>query len=79
MACGGKDSHLVLHGPRIKITNSTHAPDSLRAIVLPAKLAAQVADVEVDASIEGGELSVKNILNQRFPGQDLSWSFEKRA
>jgi hypothetical protein len=68
-----------LHGPRIKITNSPHAPDSLGAIVLPAKLATEVTDVEVDASIEGGELSVKNILNQRLPGQDLSWSFEKRA
>ena len=79
MACGGKDSHLVLHGPSIEITNSTHAPDSLGAVVLPAKLAAKVADVEVDASIERGEFSVKNILHQRLPGQDLSWSFEKRA
>jgi hypothetical protein len=68
-----------LLGPRIKITNSTHAPDSLGAIVPPPKLATQVADVEIDASIEGGELSVKNILNQRLPGQDLSWSFEERA
>jgi hypothetical protein len=42
-----------------------------------AKLAAQVADVEVDASIEGGELPVKDILNQRVPGQDLSLEFRK--
>jgi hypothetical protein len=56
-------SQLVLHRPSIKITNSTHAPDSLGAIALRAKLAAKVADVEVDASIEWRELSVKNILN----------------
>jgi hypothetical protein len=68
-----------LHRPSIKITNSTHAPDSLGAIALRAKLAAKVADVEVDASIEWRELPVKNILNKYLAGQDLPRRFEKCA
>ena len=57
----GEHRHLVLYGPRIEIANSTHAPDSLGSIVLRTKLTAEVADVKVDASIERGELPVKNI------------------
>jgi hypothetical protein len=67
-----------LHGPCIEIANSAHAPNSLGAIVLRTKLAAKVADVEVDASIERGELSVENILDKCLTGQNLSWSLEKR-
>jgi len=74
-----ESSHLVLQGPRIKIANSTHAPNSLGAIVLRTKLAAKVADMEVDASIERGELPVKNIFNECLTGQNLSWRFEERA
>jgi hypothetical protein len=67
-----------LHGPRIKIADTTHAPNSLGAIVLWTKFAAKVADVEIDASIEGRELSVENILDKCLTSQDLSWSLEKR-
>jgi hypothetical protein len=77
---GGRESsaHLVSHRPSIKIANSTHAPDSLGAIALRAKLAAKVADMEIDASIERRELSVKNILNERLAGQNLPGA-SKRA
>ena len=54
--------------PRIKITDTTHAPNSLSAITLWPKLAAKVADVEVDASIERGKLSVENSLNKCLTG-----------
>src|ERR1700730_10499960 len=74
-----ESSHLVLQWPRIEIANSTHAPNSLGAIVLRTKLAAKVADMEVDASIERGELPVKNIFNECLTGQNLSWRFEERA
>lgn len=60
----GKHSHLVLRGPSIKIADSTNAPDSLSTILLRTKLAAEIADVEVNASIERGELPVKDILNK---------------
>ena len=73
-----EQDHSVLHGPRIKIADSTHAPNSLGAIVLRTEFAAKVADVEVDASIEGRELSVENIFDKCLTGQDLSWSLEKR-
>jgi hypothetical protein len=66
-----------LHGPRIKIADSPHAPNSLGAIVLRAKFAAKIADVEVNASVERRKLPVKNILNERLPGQNLTWCFDK--
>ena len=66
-------------GPRIKITDATHAPNSLSTITLWAKLAAKVANVEVDASIERGELPVENSLNKCLTGQDLAGRFDKRA
>jgi hypothetical protein len=73
-----EQSHSILRGPRIKIADSTHAPNSLGAIVLRTEFAAKVADVEVDASIERRELSVENLLDKCLTGQNLSWSLEKR-
>jgi hypothetical protein len=73
-----EQGHSVLHGPRIKIADSAHAPNSLGAIVLRAKLAAKIADVEVNASIKRRELSVENILDKCFTGQNLSWGLKKR-
>ena len=70
---------LFLQGPCVEIANSSYAPNSLGAIALRPKLAAKVADVKVDASIEGRELPVENLLYQRLSRQDLTWSFEKRA
>jgi hypothetical protein len=35
MTDSSKQGHSVLHGPRIKIADTTHAPNSLGAIVLP--------------------------------------------
>jgi len=73
-----EQSHSILQGPRINISYTTHAPNSLGAIALRTKLAAKVADVEVDASIKRRELSVENILDKRLTCQNLSRSLEKR-
>lgn len=53
-------------GQRVKIPDTAHALDAIRAVFERSNLFAKIADVRVDAAIERRELAAQNIARQFF-------------
>src|SRR5262249_6632347 len=66
-------------GKEIEVAGSAHGLDSFLAGGKGTQLAAQVADVDVDAAVEGAEIAAQDFAAKLLALQDLAGRAEKDA